>query len=54
MADHLRFTYRKCELNPKNIAQAKAEEEARKANDGNKMEYKIANVVEDDGDKMIL
>jgi len=54
MTDHLRITYGKCKLNPKNIAQAKAEEEARKAIDGNNsMECKLANVVEEDGNMTI-
>jgi len=35
---HLRINYGKCEWNPKDIAQAKAEEEARKAKDGNNMQ----------------
>jgi len=52
-ANHLRITYAKCKLNPKIIAQAKAEEEAIKAPDGHNMQCKFTNVVKD-GDKMVL
>ncbi len=48
MSDHLRITYGKCELNPKNIARAKADEEARKAKeDTNNMECEPTRVVEE-------